>query len=107
MDLKIGFSKAEHSNLTNYKGEALLVHSVMIFDEELSDEDEIHIIHQWKSTFTSQWKDRDIAEATKKAQAIIKSILENGDSDEISYRLEPSSVIIGDQYENDCKVYQV
>lgn len=45
MDLKIGFSKAEHSNLTNYKGEELLVHSVMIFGEELSDEDEIHIVH--------------------------------------------------------------
>ena len=71
----------------------------MIYDEELSDEDEIHIVQQWESTFTPQWKDRDIAEATKKAQAIIKSIIENGDSDEISYRLEPSTVIIGDQYQ--------
>lgn len=107
MDLRIAFSKTEQSDLTNYKGEELLVHSVVIFDEELSDEDEIHIVHQWESTFTPQWKDRDIAEATKKAQAIIKSILENGYSDEISYRLEPSTVIVGDQYENDCKVYQV
>ena len=107
MDLRIAFSKPEQRDLTNYKGEELLVHSVVIFDEELSDEDEIHIVHQWESTFTPQWKDRDIAEATKKAQAIIKSILENGDSDEISYRLEPSTVIIGDQYENDCKVYEV
>ena len=107
MDLRIGFSKAKQSDLTNYKGEKLLVHSVVIFDEELSCEDEILVVHQWESTFTPQWKDRDIAEATKKAQAIIKSILENGDSDEISYRLEPSTVIIGDQYENDCKVYEV
>lgn len=105
MDLRIAFSKTEQSDLTNYKGEELLVHSVVIFDEELSNEDEIHIVYQWESTFTPQWKDRDIAEATKKAQAIIKSILENGYSDEISYRLEPSTVIVGDQYENDCKVY--
>jgi len=107
MDLKVAFSKAEKSNLTNYKGEQLLVHTVLIFDEDLSNDDELYIVHQWDSTFKPEWKDRDITEATKKAQAIIKSILENGDSDEISYRLEPSTVIIGDQYENDCKVYEV
>ena len=41
MDLRIGFSKAKQCDLTNYKGEKLLVHSVVIFDEELSYEDEI------------------------------------------------------------------
>ena len=75
MDLKVAFSKAEKSNLTNYKGEQLLVHSVLIIDEDLSNDDELYIIHQWDSTFKPEWKDRDIAEATNKAQAMIKSIL--------------------------------
>ncbi|EPL0898412.1 hypothetical protein LJ601_002208 [Acinetobacter baumannii] len=106
MDLKVAFSKAEKSNLTNYKGEQLLVHSVLIIDEDLSNDDELYIIHQWDSTFKPEWKDRDIAEATNKAQAMIKSILATG---EIGYRLEPKNLtmIVDDQYENDCKVYQV
>lgn len=103
MDLRVGFSKAEKSDLTNYKGERLLVHSVLIFDEDLSNDDELYIVHQWDSTFTPEWKDRDIAEATNKAKAIIKSILETG---EIGYRIEPKglTVVVGDQYENDCKI---
>lgn len=102
MDLKVAFSKAEKSDLANYKGEQLFVHSVLIFDEDLSNDDELYVVHQWDSTFTPEWKHRNIAEATNKAQAIIKSILERG---EISYRLEPKTltVIVGDQYENDCK----
>lgn len=106
MNLKIAFSKAEKSDLNNYKGEQLFVHSVLIFDEDLSNDDELYIVHQWDSTFKLEWKDRDIAEATNKAKAIIKSILGTG---EIGYRLEPKNLtmMVDDQYENDCKVYQV
>lgn len=106
MNLQVGFSQAKKSDLTNYRGEQLFVHSVLIFDEDLSSDDELHIVHQWDSTFTHEWKDRDIAEATNKAQAIIKSIVECG---EIGYRLDPRdlTMIVGDQYENDCKVYQL
>ena len=106
MDLRIGFSKAEKSDLTNYKGERLFVHSVLIFDEDLSNDDELYIVHQWDSTFTPEWKDRNIIEATKKAQAIIKSIIERGC---IGYKVEPKylTVLVDDQYENDCKICQV
>lgn len=105
MDLKIAFSKAQKSSLTNYKGDQLLVHTVLIIDQDLSNKDKLYTVYQWDSTFIDKWKERDIAESIDKAKAIIEFYRKHG---KIGFEINPSdfTMNVDDQYENDCKVYE-
>ena len=70
MDLKVAFSKAEKSNLTNYKGEQLLVHSVLIIDEDLSNDDKQGILKEYNA-FRNQFSKR--REVTKEESVRIEA----------------------------------
>lgn len=110
MNLQIGMTKEIPSNLKNYKGEDLLQHTIIIFDEDESTPESLCIVHEWDSTFISKWKERDVLEAARKAKRIIKAIMEDPtmlERNEISYKIDPSQVVVtSDEYENDCKVYK-
>ena len=106
----LGVTTPKPYHLTNSNGEPLLVHTFIIYDEDESTPENIYVVYEYDSTFVERWKERDLEECLRKAQLIIKAIKEDPsmlERGEISYKLEPKPVVIGDQYENDCKVYAV
>lgn len=110
MDLRLGVTDALLSDKKNYKGEPLFAHTFIIYDKEIRINGQIVDIYRWESTFTQQWKERDMTENVKKAKSIMGAIIADPtmiERGEISYRIEPSAVIVGDQYENDCKVLEL
>lgn len=111
MKLLIGLTPERPSELKNSSGESLLEHTLIIYDEDQSTEGSLHVVYESNSTFTPKWKSRDVQELVNKANKIIKAISDDPsmlDRDEISYKINPTDLVVkvGDQYENDCKVYQ-
>lgn len=113
MKLKVAFINERISDQTNYKGQQLLVHTMIIHDAE--HETDTHygtIVYRLDSTFLPKWKQRDIEVRAYDAKLIIESIMRDPSQlkcGEISIHLNPSEFPLYpiDSYEDDCRLYHL
>ena len=112
MKLKVAFINERISNLRNYKGEQLHVHTMIIHDSDL-ETDRFYgtTIYKLESTFLPKWKQRDIEVRTLESKRIIES-LERDPSQiggEIIIRFEPDTLPMfsSDSYEDDCRLLEL
>ena len=110
MKLKVAFINEKISELINYRGRQLSVHTVIIYDSELdTDEHYGTVVYQFESTFLPEWKQRDIEERTKEAERIIESLERDPSqigSGRIRIKISPNEgeMFPCDNYEDDCRL---
>lgn len=113
MKLNVAFINERISDQTNYKGQQLLVHTMIIYDAELeADSHYGPTVYSLDSTFLPEWKQRDIEVRLYDAKLIIESLKRDPNqigTGSISIELDPSQLPVYpiDSYEDDCRLYDL